>query len=76
MSGTSLSYQLAPTWMLETGYVGSRGIHLFNSIQSINGAYLASPTDPINGVTENTDGNARLRVPYLGFSPTGFAGLG
>jgi len=67
----TLQYQLAPTWMLETGYVGSRGIHLFNSIQSINGAYLASPTDPINGVTENTDGNARLRVPYLGFSPTG-----
>jgi len=71
----NLQYQLAPTWTLETGYVGSRGIHLMNSIQSLNGAYLASPEDPINGVTENTDGNARLRVPYLGFSPTGLQAL-
>jgi hypothetical protein len=71
----NIQYQLAPTWTLETGYVGSRGIHLFNSTQDLNGALLASPEDPINGVTVNTDGNTRLRVPYLGFSPTGLQAL-
>ncbi|MGA2213567.1 MAG: carboxypeptidase-like regulatory domain-containing protein [Bryobacteraceae bacterium] len=71
----NLQYQLAPTWTLEAGYVGSRGIHLMNSTQDLNGAMLASPEDPINGVTENTVGNTRLRVPYLGFSPTGLQAL-
>ncbi len=71
----NLQYQLAPTWTLEAGYVGSRGIHLMNSTQDLNGAMLASPSDPINGVTVNTDGNTRLRVPYLGFSPTGLQAL-
>jgi hypothetical protein len=67
----NVQYQLAPTWMIEAGYVGSHGIHLLNAGQILNGALLASPTDPINGVTVNTTSNARLRVPYLGFSPTG-----
>ena len=64
-------YQLAPTWLLEVGYVGSRGIHLVNSIQAENGALTASSTVPINGITVNTPTNARLRVPYLGFAPAG-----
>jgi hypothetical protein len=32
---------------------------------------LASATAPINGVITNTVANSRLRVPYLGFTPTG-----
>ncbi len=71
----NLEYQLGRNWMVEAGYVGSRGIHLMNSTQDLNGALLASPEDPINGVTVNTDGNTRLRVPYLGFSPTGLQAL-
>jgi len=67
----NVQYQLAPTWMLEVGYVGSRGIHQPNTLHILNGALLASATDPINGITTNTTTNARLRVPYLGFSPTG-----
>jgi len=67
----NVQYQLAPTWMIEAGYVGSRGIHQPNTLHILNGAYLASPGSPVNGVTVNTTANARLRVPYLGFSPTG-----
>jgi hypothetical protein len=68
----NVQYQLAKTWMLETAYVGSRGIRLVG-LQILNPAILASPTDPINGVTVNTTSNTRLRVPYLGFAPTGIA---
>jgi hypothetical protein len=67
----NVQYQLAKSWMLEAGYVGSRGIHQPNSLHIINGALIASPTDPINGITVSSAANARLRVPYLGFSPTG-----
>jgi hypothetical protein len=67
----NIQYQLAPTWMLETGYVGSRGIDQMNSTQQLNGAALASAADPVNGIMMNTTGNVRLRVPYLGFQPTG-----
>ena len=40
-------------------------------VQQINEAQLASPANPINGITTNTIANASLRVPYLGFSPGG-----
>jgi hypothetical protein len=70
----NVQYQLAPTWMLEAGYVGSRGIHQPNTLHILNGAFLASATAPVNGVTVNTTANARERVPYLGFSPTGLQG--
>jgi hypothetical protein len=64
-------YQVAPTWMVEVGYVGSHGIHQPNTLHILNGALLATATTPINGVITNTTANTRLRVPYLGFSPTG-----
>jgi hypothetical protein len=57
--------------MIELGYVGSHGIHQPNSLHILNEALLATAATPINGVTTNTPANARLRVPYLGFSPTG-----
>ncbi len=67
----NVQYQLAPTWMTEIGYVGSRGIDQANTTHYLNGALIASPSTPINGITVNTPTNSRLRVPYLGFSPTG-----
>ena len=67
----NVQYQLAPSWMIEAGYVGSRGIHQPNTLHILNGAAIASPTTPVNGLTVSTAANARLRVPYLGFSPTG-----
>jgi len=64
----NVQYQLAKTWMLETAYVGSHGIHQLNS-HILNAAQVASAADPINGVTVNTTSNARLRVPLLGYTP-------
>jgi hypothetical protein len=64
-------YQISPTWMVEVGYVGSHGIHQPNTLHILNGAALSSESTAVNGVTTNTPANARLRVPYLGFSPTG-----
>jgi hypothetical protein len=65
-------YEFLPRWVLEVGYVGSHGIHQSENLQELNPAQLASPTNPLYGiVTENTNQNATLRVPYLGMSPTG-----
>jgi hypothetical protein len=65
-------YEFLPSWVLELGYVGSRGIHQpVMTTQLINQASLASPGNPINGITTNTVANASLRVPYLGFAPSG-----
>jgi len=36
---------------------------------------LSSPEQPINGITTNTTANSALRVPYVGFSPTGLVWL-
>ena len=70
----NVQYQLAKSWMVEAGYVGSRGIHQPNTLHILNGALIASPTNPINGITVSSGANTRLRVPYLGFSPTGLQG--
>jgi hypothetical protein len=64
----NFQYQLAPTWVAEVGYVGSHGIHQFTSGSAPNAPYLASPANPINGVTTNSTSNYLLRVPYLGLS--------
>jgi hypothetical protein len=67
----NLQYQFAPRWVLELGYVGSHGIHQAQNLHLINEPGLASPSDPINGITENLTSNASLRVPYLGFGAGG-----
>jgi hypothetical protein len=67
----NFQYEIAPTWVVEAGYVGSHGIHQAETLHFLNEAQLASAANPVNGVTTNTVSNARLRVPYLGFSPTG-----
>ncbi len=66
--------QIAPNTVLEVGYVGTKSSRLMES-RSLNQALLTSPPNPINGVTTNTVGNAYLRVPYLGFSPTGLTSI-
>jgi hypothetical protein len=63
------------------GYAGAHSIRLQNSARQINGAQLASSTNPlacnIPGITDdtcitvNTTGNAGLRVPYLGIAANG-----
>ncbi|WP_232298939.1 TonB-dependent receptor [Granulicella tundricola] len=64
--------QLPEKLVLEVGYVGTRGTRLAEG-RNINAAALASPTNPINGVTTNStlSSNVQARVPYQGFSPTG-----
>jgi Carboxypeptidase regulatory-like domain len=70
----SLNTQVALTdsMVLQVGYVGTRGENI-QVTQSLNQPYLASPSDPINGITANTIQNAAQRVPYVGFSPTGLS---
>jgi hypothetical protein len=64
--------QLPSKFVLEVGYVGTRGTRLAES-RGLNRAFLASPSNPINGVTTNTVASANLqaRVPYQGFTPGG-----
>jgi hypothetical protein len=64
--------QLPANIVLEVGYVGTRGTRLAES-RALNRAYLASPSNPINGATTNTSASANLqqRVPYQGFTPGG-----
>jgi hypothetical protein len=71
-------YEFLRQWVLELGYVGSRGTHqvpdaTVNQIleHQINQPLLASAANPVNGQTTNTSANAALRLPYLGFSPAG-----
>jgi hypothetical protein len=67
----NFQYEFARSWVLEGGYVGSSSINLLDQYHSVNVPLLASPSNPINGITDNTVANAPLRVPYLGYIPSG-----
>jgi hypothetical protein len=69
--------QLGGNWVLEVGYVGTKGTHLRSTFDPDQPA-LASPSNPItltapNGtvytITENTTTNALARAPYPGVNP-------
>ena len=60
--------ELHEGWLLEVGYVGTRGTHLVRQ-RSLNQALSASANNPIRGVTENTVANIPLRVPVPGVPP-------
>ena len=64
----NLQTALAKDFLLEIGYVGTRGAHLLRQ-RSLDQALSASPSDPIRGVTDNTVANIPLRQPILGFGP-------
>ncbi|MCU1335168.1 MAG: hypothetical protein JWO19_749 [Bryobacterales bacterium] len=68
----TFQYEFAPRWVVEMGYVGSSGINLVDTYHTINTPSLASPSNPVNGITVNTTGNAALRAPILGYQPAGF----
>jgi Carboxypeptidase regulatory-like domain len=78
-------YEFAPSWVLEIGYVGSRGIHLWNGGtgatggEPLNPSNLASSANPVNCgydgvptdcITTDKTSNTFLRVPYYGLAPT------
>lgn len=66
----NIQSQLARNFLLEVGYFGARGTELLRT-RSLNQAQLASPSNPIRGVTTNTVANIAQRVPILGFQATG-----
>src|ERR1039458_4203223 len=66
--------ELAKDLVLEVGYSGSRGVHLFDD-RSVNQACVigasgndACPASLPSGATTNTAANVQLRVPYEGIS--------
>ncbi|HUI76800.1 MAG TPA: TonB-dependent receptor [Bryobacteraceae bacterium] len=71
-----IQWEFLHNWVLDAGFVGSSGINLADYNHNYNTALLASPTNPVNGVTTNTVGNANLRVPFLGFAASGLQGTG
>jgi len=60
--------ELANDWLLEVGFVSTRGTHL-QRFRSLNQALGASPENPIRGVSSNTLANIGLRVPVPGIRP-------
>ena len=66
-----IQYEFRPSYVLELAFVGSSGINIADYNHNVNVASLASPTNPINGITSNTTANAAARVPFLGFQPNG-----
>ena len=66
----SLNTQAEPLrgWLLEIGYVGTRGTHLVRQ-RSLNQALSASLTNPIRGVVSDSIANISLRVPIIGVPP-------
>ena len=64
----NIQAEVALGWLLEIGYVGTRGTHLVRQ-RSLNQALRASTNNPIRGVTTNTFANIPLRVPILGVPP-------
>ncbi len=74
----SVQYELARNTTLQIGYVGSRGVKLYRSV-NVNQAQIASLDHPIvnavNGqvITSNTIENAALRAPMQGVDTAGFS---
>jgi hypothetical protein len=64
----NIQTELHEGWLLEVGYVGTRGTQLVRQ-RSLNQAPSASASNPIRGVTSNTVANIPLRVPILGIPP-------
>jgi len=69
-----VQWEFAPQFVLDVGYVGMSGINQAIYNHNVNTAKLASPSNPINGVTSNSPFNTSARVPYLGFQPNGLQG--
>jgi hypothetical protein len=59
------------SYLFSVAYAGARGAHLAVS-RSNNQPVLASPVNPVNGLTANSVANALERVPFLGVAPLVF----
>lgn len=65
----NVQYGITRDLMLEVGYAGSRSTHLTHGFLRYNQARIATPENPIHGVTTTTVANVASRVPWLGVSP-------
>jgi len=65
--GMEIQYQ-HNSYLFSLAYAGARGTHLA-VVRSNNQPTLASPTNPVNGLTTNSVANAAERVPFLGLNP-------
>ena len=63
----NLQQVLRHGYLLEIGYVGSRSLHRPGQVE-FDQAVLASPTNPVNGVTTNSISNTLARLPVQGIS--------
>ena len=72
--GANAQYQITSATLIEVGYLGTKGSRLATQ-RLINQPLIASATSPVNGQTTTSAANAQLRVPYVGFSPTGLVWL-
>ena len=62
-----LQYQHT-SYVFSVAYAGAKGTHLALG-PSNNQPALASPSNPVNGLTTNSVANAAERVPFVGLSP-------
>jgi hypothetical protein len=62
-----LQYQ-HKSYVFSIAYAGAKGTHLAVG-RSNNQPVLASPVNPVNGLTTNSVANAAERVPFVGLSP-------
>ena len=68
--GLDLQYQRR-SYLFSIAYAGAKGTHLAVG-PSNNQPLLASPSNPVNGITTNSVVNAAERVPFVGLSPLVF----
>src|SRR5439155_4735917 len=76
----TLQRELKKDWMLEVGYVGTKGTHLRETRDNLQ-AQIVSPQHPILltdaagntvRVEQNSATNAAARSPALGLAPSGY----
>jgi len=67
----NIQYQLAPDFLWQVGYVGSKTTHQTGCVQ-FNQAPIATPQNPVNGQTTTSNENVSLRVPFAGVSGGSF----
>jgi hypothetical protein len=70
--GLDLQYQ-HKSYVFSIAYAGAKGTHLALG-RSSNQPLLASPSNPVNGLTTNTVANTVERVPFVGLAPLVYRG--
>jgi hypothetical protein len=61
----NIQYEFAQDYVLQVGYVGSKTTHLAGCVE-FNQALIATPANPVNGLTTTTVENLSQRLPFSG----------